>query len=187
MLYEHQIEDENILDSDVLSEASDLEPQYVISQSKFVVLSFLTLGLYGVWWMFKSWKFFKEYEKEDIMPAARAIFSIIFLIPLLNQIQEFAKRAGYTNSYSSGALFAGFLIASLLGRLPDPFWLVSIFSFVFLIPGFNAMNFALRNTPNVNAIEQESFNARQIILMIVGGLFTALVVLAVFMEPDGGF
>ena len=74
------MKDENILDSDVRSEASDLEPQYVISQSKFVVLSFLTLGLYGVWWMFKSWKFFKEYEKEDIMPAARAIFSIIFLI-----------------------------------------------------------------------------------------------------------
>ena len=181
------MEENQILDSDVLNTASNVEPQYIISQSKFITLCALTMGLYGVWWVYKSWRFFREYEDSDIMPAVRAFFAIIFLIPLLNKIQDFAKDSGYTSSFSSGALFAGFLITNLLSRLPDPMWLVSIFSFVFLIPAFNALNYAKLNTPDLNVIEQESFNGKQIILLIIGGLFTAFLFYILITEPSGGY
>ena len=36
----------------------EIEPQYIISANKFVVLSFITFGLYTVWWFYKAWRFF---------------------------------------------------------------------------------------------------------------------------------
>jgi hypothetical protein len=110
------------------------------------------------------------------MPVPRTIFSIFFLNSLFKRILEHAKEKGYDQSYSSISLFIGFIfIGNVLSRLPDPFWLISIFSFIFIIPPFKALNFAKQNSTDFIVVEQTSFSGRQVVLMIFGLMFWALV------------
>ena len=160
----------------------NIEAQQIISEEKFIILSIVSIGTYGIWWMYKAWRFYQQKEKLDIIPAARAIFSIFFLNSLFNKILDFAKEKGYNESYSSVSLFLGFIVANLLAVLPDPYWLISVFNFIFLIPSFKALNFAKRNSTDFEVIEQESFNGRQIALIVIGLILWGLFLLALTMD-----
>ncbi|MGV8830221.1 MAG: hypothetical protein ACWA6U_18090 [Breznakibacter sp.] len=151
-----------------------------IDVNKFVILFIITFGLYGIWWIYKSWQFFKDKEKTDIMPAIRALFSIFFLIPLFNKISRFAKVNGYNQAYSSVLLFFGFWIFNLLGNLPEPYFLIALFSIICLIPPFKALNFAVDYCDDFKVINQENFNGRQIFLLIAGSIFWILVLIGLF-------
>lgn len=146
----------------------DRIPINKISVNKFIILSITTLGLYGLWWIYKSWRFFQEKEKSDIMPAIRTLFSIFYLIPLFYKILKLAKNNGYKPGYSSVFLYAGFLIVNLLVVLPTPFFLAAVISFVFLIPPFMALNYAMDHCEGFSVIEQKAFSKRQLILLIIG-------------------
>ncbi|KCZ03294.1 hypothetical protein J973_4524, partial [Acinetobacter baumannii 26016_7] len=112
-------------------------------------------------------------DKLNIMPAARAIFSIFFLYSLFNRIKTYAKEQGYINDFSSGWMYLGYLITSLLVRLPDPYWLISLCSIIFLIPAFKALNYAQKQIETT--IKQEKFNTPQIILIIIGSIMWLLI------------
>lgn len=176
------MQEEEILDSDVLEQEYELEDQYIISVDKFVILCILTLGLYEIWWSYKAWRFFKLKEKSDIMPAARVIFGIIFIIPLLNKIQDMAASKGYNKRYPTVLLFIGFILFNMLSKLPDPYWLVSLIAFVFMIPPFKAFNYARQQSTEFRVIEQTSFNGKQLGLIIVGLIFWGLMILGLTME-----
>ncbi|MFW6711465.1 hypothetical protein ACODTS_06135, partial [Acinetobacter pittii] len=60
-------------------QSNHIENLKIISVNKFIFLSLISFGLYPIWWMFKAWRFFLIKDKLNIMPAARAIFSIFFL------------------------------------------------------------------------------------------------------------
>ncbi len=64
-------------------QSNHIENLKVISVNKFIFLSLISFGLYPIWWMFKAWRFFLIKDKLNIMPAARAIFSIFFYIHYL--------------------------------------------------------------------------------------------------------
>ena len=162
-------------EEDYLETTYDVEEQKIISLNKFIFLSIISFGLYEIWWIYKAWEFFNRKEKLDINPALRAIFSIIFLIPLFNKILRFAKEKGYNSSYPSILLFVGFFVANFLAYLPDPFWLITILEFVFLVLPFKALNFARLNSTDFIVTEQTSFNGRQIVLTVIGAIFWLLV------------
>lgn len=166
-----------ILDAGYLETTYDIEEQRIISLNKFILLSVISLGIYQIWWVYKEWRFFKQKKKSDIMPAARAIFSIFFLTSLFSRILAFAKEKGYDENYSSVALFIGVIIGNLTSRLPEPFWLISIFGFVFFIPPFKALNYAKQNSENFRVTEQTAFSGRQIALIAIGVIFWGLVIL----------
>ncbi|PZM07827.1 hypothetical protein DOL93_11035, partial [Acinetobacter baumannii] len=67
-------------------QSNHIENLKVISVNKFIFLSLISFGLYPIWWMFKAWRFFLIKDKLNIMPAARAIFYILFLYSLFNRI-----------------------------------------------------------------------------------------------------
>ncbi|MFX8512392.1 hypothetical protein ABTM04_21180, partial [Acinetobacter baumannii] len=67
-------------------QSNHIENLKVISLNKFIVLSIISFGLYQIWWVFKAWRFFLIKDKLNIMPAARAVFSIFFLYSLFNRI-----------------------------------------------------------------------------------------------------
>ena len=148
-----------------------------LSVNKFIILSIVTIGLYELWWIYKSWRFFQAKEKSDIMPAIRTVFSIIFLIPLFNKILKLAKRNGYKPGYISVFLFVGILITNLLVLLPTPFSLIAIISFVFLIPPFKALNFAVDYCEGFKVIKQNAFSKRQIFLLAIGVILWILVII----------
>ncbi len=171
-----------ILDEDFNSDF-DKKKIELISLNKFIILNFLTLGLYGIWWMYKAWRFFKERDGSDIMPVARTIFAIFYTYELFERILSYAKSNGHTEKYSSGGLFALFFVLNFSARLPDPYGFISILAFTALIQPFNALNFAIANSTKFNGIEQVGFNTRQIILIVIGGILWALMLLGYFL-PD---
>ncbi|MEX3023946.1 hypothetical protein AB3569_17675 [Acinetobacter baumannii] len=153
--------------------SNHIENLKVISVNKFIFLSLISFGLYPIWWMFKAWRFFLIKDKLNIMPAARAIFFYILLYSLFNRIKTYAKEQGYINDFSSGWMYLGYLITSLLVRLPDPYWLISLCSIIFLIPAFKALNYAQKQIETT--IKQEKFNTPQIILIIIGSIMWLLI------------
>ena len=154
-----------------------MEPQEIISVEKFTFLSVITFGLYDLWWMYKSWRFFKQKDNLDILPALRSLFAIFFLYGLCERIFEYGKRKGYTGDYSSLAFASGFIVLRLVSRLPEPYGYVALFSFVFLIVPFKVLNYAMLHDDELTVIEQPSFNSRQIVLLVIGGLLWLLVIL----------
>jgi len=163
------------------SESSNLKTTYVveeqkiISLNKFVFLSIISFGVYQIWWIYKAWRFYQQKDNLDINPALRTIFSIIFLIPLFNKILLSAKKTGYNESYSAILLFVGFWVLNILSQLPDPFWLISILGFVFLIAPFKAFDFARQNSTDFIVTKQTSYSGRQIALIVFGVIFWCLV------------
>lgn len=148
-----------------------------ISVNQYTILAIATFGLYNLWWIYKSWSFFRIKEKSDIMAAVRTLFSIIFLIPLFQKILKLSRNYGYKQNYSPIILFLGIFIMNLFAYLPDPYFIITIFSFVFIIPPFKALNFAMMHTDGFQIIEQDKFNGRQIILLVVGGVLWLLLLI----------
>jgi hypothetical protein len=168
---------ENSLQSNI-----KIETQNIISLNKFIFLSIISFGTYEIWWIYKSWKFFKQKDELDINPIARAFFAIIFFNSLLNEILDYAQEKKYSGCYSPSFLFFGFLTSNLLARLPEPFWLISTLSFIFLIPPFKALNFAKLNSTEFTVVEESKFSTRQIILIVIGAIFWGLVILGMNFE-----
>ncbi|ENX21666.1 hypothetical protein F892_00904 [Acinetobacter vivianii] len=157
----------------------------IISLKKFIFLSVISLGLYELWWIFKAWRFLALKDNLNIMPAARAIFSIFFLYSLFKRIREYAKEKGYAQDFSSGWMYVGYLVfALLLARLPDPYWLISSLSFIFLVPAFLALNDAKRQSHEFNVVIQEKFNTAQIIVIIIGSIFWILLLMGLFLNIE---
>jgi hypothetical protein len=176
-----------ILDLNITDETDSKIEIELVDGTKVLILSLVSFGLYGIWWIYKSWRFFKEKDGLDIIPVARAIFSIFFLYSLFENIQAYARSNGYQKSYSSGVLFAGQLIFSLASRLPAPYWLVSIVSSFFILAPANALNFAIANSEAYKATTVSGFNGRQIAVLVIGGLFWLLVLAGLFLAPESRY
>ena len=149
----------------------------LVDVNKFIILFVMSLGLYAIWWMYKSWKFFQEREQPDMIPAARAIFGIFWLYPLFERIRLFADENGYHSSYYSILLFLGFLFTNISANIPGPIGLVSIFAFVFLIPPVRALNFAIMNSDDYDGQEVDQYNAGQMIIVAFGIVTWSMVML----------
>ncbi|BDS13119.1 hypothetical protein [Aureispira anguillae] len=153
----------------------------IININKFTILYLLSFGLYGFWWTYKVWRFFKEKDELDIIPGARAFFSILFLHALFENIQKYAKSNHYTETYSSTILFIAFVAINMLSRLPDPFWLVSLLGFIPFMPPLKAYNYSVQNSDDYRAIEKEGFNSRQLIVLLLGLILWMLILVGIFM------
>ncbi|MEY4905425.1 MAG: hypothetical protein RLZZ292_3240 [Bacteroidota bacterium] len=166
---------DDILDSEIrLDNKHNPEALRILNQNQFLLLSITTLGLYDLWWMYKSWKFFKEKRGFwQILPAARAIFGIFYLHSLFEKILSFAKLKGYEKDYFSVALFIGYFIGSFAANIPNHWGLLAGVKVLLLLPAFNALNFAQQNSSEFDTYEQTSFSPRQIILIMVGLLLWA--------------
>lgn len=174
--------------NDILDSNSDLRDDRIVLESitktKFINLDILSLGLYQIWWMYKVWRYYKEKNNLNIMPAARALFSIFFMYALIEKIQKDAKNKGYEKKYSSGGLFFLFIIFHLLSRLPDPFWIISFLGFLLFLQPLSAFNWAVDKSNYYKLNIRDGFNGKQIVILIVGGLFWLLLVISLFLPEE---
>jgi hypothetical protein len=161
---------------------SNVDTQNIMNLNKFIFLCIISFGTYQIWWFYKSWKFFKQKDNLDINPIARSLFGIIFFHSLLNEILDFAYEKNYSKCYSPSFLFFGLIVSNLLAKLPDPFWLISTLSFLFLVPPFMALNFAKLNSTDFTVIKESKFNPKQIVLTLIGVIFWGLVLLGLNSE-----
>jgi hypothetical protein len=162
-----------------------IDDQYIINQSKFITLSIVTFGLYELWWFYKAWRFYEQKDKLRIMPAFRALFSILFLPSLLSKINKHARSLGYEKNLSPGLIYIGYLIFSLLAFLPLPFSFVALLGVLFLLPPFKALCFAKQNSTGFLVVEQKKYSARQFVLLVLGVLLWFLIIANLFVEQAG--
>lgn len=156
----------------------------LISPNKFLLLCVLSLGLYGMWWQYKTWRFFRQWQQTDTWPVMRAIFSLFTFHELLRTINQFARHAGNSEPIQNpGGLVAGYVVLSLLARLPEPLWLVSLGASAFLVPAFRAFREIMLQTPAYGGRDQEHFSARQLVAMSLGLVCWSLVVVGLSL-PD---
>lgn len=104
---------------------------------KFAVLSVGTFSLYELYWFYKCWKYVKIKE-EKISPLGRAFFAPLWTYALCMRIFG-GKYKGW-----SVIIFLSYLAIQSLWWLPDPYWLLSILTFVPILP-------LVRKTDNLNA------------------------------------
>ena len=164
------------------AQAGRWEAYPLISPNKFFILCILSIGLYGLWWQYKTWRFFKQWQQTDEWPVARTIFSLFTFHGLLQRINEFAYSNGDNTPLPNvTGLAAGYIILNLCGRLPDPFWLLSLGAIGFVVPAFRAFRSAMLGAPAYGGYDQTSFSGRQLVLLSVGAVFWGLVVVGLLM------
>lgn len=162
--------------------------QYLINAKKFSALSFFSFGIYPVWWMFKEWRFFMQKDERNIRPALRASIAILFLYPLFRDIEIYARSKQYHHKLRNKFLFFGFILFSLIGSFPSPYLFLSVFSFLFLIPSFKALNYGKRESDDFVIIEQTKFSRGHIVVIILGSIFWLLILIGIIfqtIEPQG--
>ena len=114
---------------------NDHTPPFVaISTTRLAALCFCTLGFYQIVWLYRQWRRIKEREHLNIYPMARALFGIFFCHALFRKMVAAGEQAGISPSPAAAQLATGWILLSLAGRLPDPYWLVGLGSFACLLP-----------------------------------------------------
>jgi hypothetical protein len=148
---------------------------------KLILMNVCSLGLYQVYWFYRQWKAMKPRELAMIRPFWRAFFAVFFCYSCFSNIKD-GLGDEEAKGKSPGLLAIGFVLFSLSSRMPDPYWLFSVFSFLFLIP---VQGWATR--VNAEKSPGRDLNNRLTwknwILIFVGGLFTFMVMM-VTLFPD---
>ena len=157
--------------------------QNIISTQKFLLFSILSLGLYQIWWMYKEWEFFEHKDKLNISPVLRAIFCVFFLYSLFKHIQIFAHENLYTKAFSSLWLFLAYILTPVLISTIDTYGIITIATTtLYLVPAFQASNYAKKNSTLVKVIELKKMTTPQIILVVIGSLFWLMLFTALIFE-----
>jgi O-antigen/teichoic acid export membrane protein len=160
--------------------ANENTPWFLVSVTKLFIMSLCTLTLYQVYWLYQHWRRVKRREGLDINPAARSIFGVFFCYQLFAKIRDFERPDHSPSSLAAGALAAGWIVATLLWRLPDPYWWVAMSSMLFTLPvqaQANANNAAV----DPNHVINSRLTALNWVAVVVGGLLLFLAVVGTLM------
>lgn len=134
---------------------------YPVSFTKVLVLSLLTLGFYPSYWMYRQWQAVKERTGESLSPFIRAVFGVLWFIPLWLRIREI-------DNHQMKLSFPKLLSVILALMMYVLFWIaawVSYYDYYWLItPAIMAIALlpmvAAINSVNKEHAEEFAFNNR---------------------------
>ena len=169
---------------------TELNQKYAKSQSTliFLLLSFLTFGIYLVYWMYKQWAFFRDKDNLDILPPARAIFGLFYIHGLLNRINNLVKTKRIPES-ASLLLGWGFIVfmvlANTISRIEENIYF--LIAMLFLILAIVCLFQPVEQLNKYWATEAPEYinnklSTAEIIIMIVFGLIWILASIGLFAE-----
>lgn len=148
---------------------------YVISNIKLIALSITTFGLYEIYWFYKQFKSFKAEDEWKITPWARAIFCPLTAYSLFDQISKSMKKVDSRMEIGAGGLAIVFFILNALGRAPEPYFWIGVFTFLPIIPVQNAINLYWEKKYNKKVVPSK-FGVANWIWAIGGGIVVLLAV-----------
>jgi hypothetical protein len=137
-----------------------------------VILSVATFGFFEVYWFFKQFKSFKEVGSWDINPWLRALFCSVTAYTLFREVKEAETEMDSSKDLFAVGLAIAFFVIVALSRLPDPYWLLSILTFVPLVPVQNSVNCYWDRTLGDNVVRSK-FGGWNFVVAIVGLVFVA--------------
>jgi len=155
---------------------------FAVSLTKLTVLSLCTMGLYELYWFYKNWQLIRAREQTDILPFWRAFFAIFFCYGCFARIRDGGREVGL-QSLAAGPLAAGWIVMTMLWKLPDPYWLVTYGAIFFMLPVqacANRINAAVAPGHDANS----RFTAANWIIAVVGGLLFLMAIIGTFMPEE---
>jgi hypothetical protein len=160
-------------------------PLFAVSLLKLMLLSVCSLGIYQLYWFYKNWQLIKVHTGEDISPFWRAAMAPLYCYQCFARIRDYEQGPNYIDLLPAGFLATGWLATTLMWKLPEPFWLISTLSVLFLLPvqvRANRMNRVVAPEHDRN----DAFSARDWATTMIGGLFVELVIIAAIFTPAHG-
>jgi len=168
---------------DISSERKRSEdtPFFAVSVIKLLVMSICTFGFYELYWFYQNWRRIKMREQRNILPVARALFTVIFCYPCFTRIRDYEAPSNKGAALAAGPLAIGWILTTMMANLRHPYGLISLLAPLFLLPVQAHVN-------RINALvapdqPNERFTGWNWVAVVVGGLFFALMVVAAFL-PD---
>lgn len=155
---------------------------FPVSRLKLLVMYTVTFGLYQVFWFYKNWQLFKAKTGDDISPFWRTVFVAFFFYELLHEIEEKARLRGVWADFSPFLLTVVWIGLMVCGRLPDPYFLVSFFSVIILLPVQETVN-KLNCVAAPNHNPNDRFSVWNIAAIAVGCSLTVLAIVGTLMPP----
>jgi len=146
---------------------------------KFILLSVITFGIYEVIWFYRNWKLLKNETGLKITPLLRALFAPIFAGSLAWYLEKYLKEKDILCKFSPTFIGIYYFIIVILWKLPDPYSLLSLFTFMPLLPLVNSLNkYWQKEEQN---LAPKKFTWWQIILIILGVFLVLLFIFASFL------
>lgn len=170
-----------------LHTSSDVKPDwYAVSPLKLVMMSLCTLNVYLLYWHYKQWTTLKERRGDDIMPWARAIFSIFFVTRLFDEVRTAGGMRGA--QLAAGPLAAGVIVVQVLDRIAGrvdvgPLGLIGLTAPLFIVPVQNEINAQLRDADPAADLNGR-FGAANILAMCIGTPILLLALVGTFMPAQ---
>ena len=156
-----------------------LETFFSVSKTKLIVMSICSWGIYEIYWFYKNWKLIQERTEKKMHPFWRAIFAIFFCYNLFKIVRNTSDSHGIQLGINPGGLAAGYILLSFAYKLPDPFWLLSLLTFIPLLPIQRVINdINAKITPNAEV--NNRFSGKNIAVIIIGAILFFLVFVGMF-------
>lgn len=159
-------------------------PRYfAVAAPKFVVMSACSLGIYELYWFYRNWRAEREHTGESLSPLLRTFFAPVFAYSLFRRIRGSAGEKGVASEWSAGLLALAFFVLLATWRLPDPWWLLSLVSFLPLLP-------VLETVRRLNAVvapaapPNASYSGVNVLVIILGGLLLVGGVIGTFLPEE---
>lgn len=157
-------------------------PFFPVATHKFIILSMCTFTLYELYWSYQNWKRIKAASSENISPFWRAFFAPLWGFSLFKRIDASATSSGLDVWWSHGTLATVYLLLSILWRLPDPWWLISLASLLPMIPvQQTAQRVNERHAGPKTEARNQNYTAANIATIVFGGLFFVLAIVGTFL------
>jgi len=153
---------------------------FPVSRLKFALMSLATLGLYEIYWSYKNWKCVQENLGEKVNAPIRALFYPLTSYSLFKRIREQAGQAQLGEGLAAGPLALAVFLLSALSRLPDPWYIASLFAFLPMLPVQSAVN-ELNRKLAPQADSNASFSAWNIAGFAIGAILLFLALVGTFM------
>jgi len=157
-------------------------PLFAVSTHKLIVLSLCTFNVYALYWCYQNWKRLKRYDGDvRIRPFWRAVFANLWGFALFTRVRHMATSNGVATHWSPAVLAAFYFVFAAMWRLPDPWWVLTYASVLFLIP-------VQQTARRVNDLygrfttedRNERYTAKNIVTIAIGGPLFLLAMVGTF-------
>jgi hypothetical protein len=143
-------------------------PLFAVSTAKLTALSLATFGLYQLSWHYQSWQRIRARAAKPMRPFWRTVFAPLWSFELFTHLNHEATAAGVESSVSPGGHGAAYLLLNVMSRLSAPFWLISLASFLPLLPA-NGLACGLNERLAPDAPALVGWNAWNLVGLVVRG------------------
>jgi hypothetical protein len=158
-------------------------PLHPMGLGKLAALSLCTFNLYQLVWFYRNWRLLRDEGGERVTPWLRALFAGFTSFALFDDVESLGRRNRVPIHWSPIPMGIGYLLLTASWRLPDPYWLVTLLSFLpplWVQKSINEINSRCDQPKEVD----RSFTGWTWLVIVLGGVFLFLALLGTFVPAE---